>query len=355
MRLHNSFLLFGKEVTKGPRGSMMIWMIAFPLIITFVVRLVLGDLIDPSPRLGIVDQGESDLVGILAQSAELDLSIVAETGTLREMVEAHDLDAGLILQPRFDTLVADGQKPALQLLLSGESLANDRAVLVVAVIDAVRGLSGSASAVNVRTVHTSGAASVPIAERLVPLLVLFAVAMCGIFLPASSIIAEKESRTLEALLVTPIRAGDVLLAKGTMGFLLAFITGALTLLLNGGFTSAVGGQLVVLAVAALMSVVLGLLAGAAVKNMNMFFTLWKSAGIIVFAPAVLYLFPALPGWIPRLFPTHYFLGPLNEMAISGAALGDVWVELMIAVAITAALAALAAPVARRMERVLAIG
>ena len=262
--------------------------------------------------------------------------------------------AGLVLQPGFDGAVRSGEFPTLQLFVGGESKASTRIVLAVTAVDLVRALAGEPAPVEVKTVVIGDGPSVPIEDRLVPMLVLLAVAFAGIFLPAASLIQEKVNKTADAVLSTPLQVGEFLLAKGVLGFLLSFGVGTLTLLVNGGFTAYVAGNLAVIAVGSLMSVQIGLLLGSAIGNIQAMFAVWKSGGIILFAPAVLFLFPSVPGWIARLFPTYYFLGPLYEMTVDAASLSDVYVDLLIGVAISLALMMALAPVARRMEQRLAV-
>ena len=125
--------------------------------------------------------------------------------------------------------------------------------------------------------------SVPIEERLIPMLVLLAVAFARIFLPAASLIQEKVNKTADAVLATPLEVGDFLLAKGGIGFILSFGVGVLSLLINGGFTAYVAGNLLAIAVGALMSVMIGLLMGCAIGSIQSMFAVWKSGGIILFA------------------------------------------------------------------------
>jgi len=125
------------------------------------------------------------------------------------------------------------------------------------------------------------------------------------------------------------------------------------LLINGGFSGYVGGNLLAIAVGALMSVQIGLMMGAAIKDIQTMFTVWKSGALILFAPAILFLFPGVPQWIARIFPTYYFLGPLYRMTIDAVPLRDVAVDLSIGVAISIALAVLAGASGAKMERRLA--
>ncbi|MBK8463915.1 MAG: hypothetical protein IPL36_13145 [Nigerium sp.] len=93
--------------------------------------------------------------------------------------------------------------PTLKFWIGGESHAANRIILTVAAIDLVRQIEGGQAPVVVEVV-SYGAEGLPISTRLIPLIVFFALVMAGIFLPASSLVEEKEQGTLTALLVTPV-------------------------------------------------------------------------------------------------------------------------------------------------------
>lgn len=348
-------LLFAKkEFVLGPRGLMFVFLIILPLAITLVVRLVFGDLLLTPPRLGIVDEGDSALVSMAVDEDSLETTVYETEAALREAVAARDEAAGLVLQADFDALVRSGERPILQLILNGETSETDQTVLLVTVIDLVREVAGSPAPLTVETVIVDDGPTVPLVDRIVPLLVLVAIAFAGIFLPASTIVQERESRTLHAVLVTPVRVTEIMLGKGIAGFVLAFGMGALTLALNG-----ISGQtlslVVVLLVASVMSVEVGLLLGAAVSHMATLFSVWKGGGMILFAPAILFLFPGAPEWIARVFPTYYFLGPLYEIVVNGSTLASQAIDLAVALAICVALVPAINLLSRRMERRLALG
>jgi ABC-2 type transport system permease protein len=354
MNVQKSWVVFTREIQAGLRTMMAFWIILFPLLITLIVRLAFGGLMDPQPRLGIVDLGSSAIPATVAELEEIDLVLLDSVEELKAEVEANDLDAGFVLQAGFDQAVKTGALPELQFFVGGESLASTRIVLAVTAVDLVRGLAGEPAPVEVVVDVIGDAPSVPIVDRLVPMLVLLAVAFAGIFLPAASLIQEKINRTADAVLSTPVQVGEFLAAKGAIGFLLSFGVGVLTLLLNGGFTAYVAGNIAAIAVGALMSVAIGLIVGSAIGSIQTMFAVWKSGGIILFAPAVLFLFPSVPDWIAKLFPTYYFLGPLYEMTINAASFSAVYVDLIIGVAISGALLVVLSPVARRMEERLAV-
>lgn len=355
MKIRNVLLFAGKEVTVGPRGLMFVFIVIFPFIITFLVRLVFGDLAPPSPALGIHDAGASRVVELAKADESLEVVMFASVDALQEAVAGGAVDAALVLTADFDALVQGGARPELQLTVSGQASQIDLTIVSVSVVNLVRSVAGQPAPLEVRTVTLGDAPPTPLEERIVPLLVLIAVAFGGVFLPASTVVQEREAGTMQAVLVTPVRAGEILVGKGVVGFVLAFGVGVLTLVVNGGLAVQTLSLIVVVAIAALMSVEIGLMLGAAVSTMAALFSVWKSAGIILFAPAILFLFPGVPGWIARVFPTYYFLGPLYNIVVDGATLATEAIDLALALAICLALVPITAMLARRMETRLATG
>jgi ABC-2 type transport system permease protein len=225
MSAHGSPACWPRTCASGrARRSSCGWSI-FPVIATLLVQLVFGTLLAPKPRLGIVDLGASEITAVVQQLEGIEYRAVASADELKRMVRDHDLDAGLVLPAGFDEQVRAGERPLLELYISGESLASDRLIIAVTTIDLVRQVEGAPAPVDVQVVAL-GEALLPISARLVPLLVLFALLLAGIFLTAFSIVQEREKRTLDALLVTPMGMNEVLAAKGILGFTLGRADGA---------------------------------------------------------------------------------------------------------------------------------
>ena len=86
-----------REFRLGPRSPIFIWVILLPLAMSFLISAVFGSLLDPEARLGIVDLGSSEIT-IAAQDLDgILVSLVGDPDRLQSQVEAHDLDAGLVL------------------------------------------------------------------------------------------------------------------------------------------------------------------------------------------------------------------------------------------------------------------
>lgn len=338
-----------RELVVGPRGMMFAMIVLLPILINVVLRLIFGGVFDPEPRLGIVDHGGSAIVQAALLRDDLRITIYDSDAQLRSAVVSNDEDGGLILPAGFDESVAAGAMPELTFFMSGASTGTDQELVAIAVIDFVRRIGGAPAPVNVHSVQVGPGTSVPLVDRLVPLLVLVAVAFAGVFLPAASIVEEKERATINAVLAAPVTGLEFLSGKAAMGALVAFTLGALTLVINAGFTPAALGHMIVIAVASTMCAAIGATLGASVRSMNVMFSVWKSGGIILFAPAILVLFPTVPGWISMLFPTHYFLQPLYATAVEGETIVSQIPLLIVALVISAGLLAALVPVSRKME------
>ena len=322
-----------KDLRLGPRSPIFLFVILMPILMTVVIQLVFGGLFAAEPRLGIVDMGSSELTAAAEELDGVQVTVVKDEETLRKMVEGNDLDAGLVLQSGFDEAVRSGEKPQLGFYIGGESLASNRIILSVTALELVRGVEGRPAPVEV-TVKTAGDASaLSISERLVPLMVFYALLIAAVFLTAFSLAEERERRTLYAVLVTPAGMTDVLAAKGTLGFGLAIVMSVLTLALNGSLKGDGLALVLSLAVAALMLTEVGLIFGTAARDAKGLFTLMKSTGILFMAPVFFYLFPGWPQWIAKLFPTWWIIDPVVGVAVRGEALGGIAWTLLVALGI----------------------
>ena len=168
--------------------------------------------------------------------------------------------------------------------------------------------------------------------------------------PATSLVEEKQKRTLRALTITPSSLGEVYFSKGLLGAILSIVMGVLILALN----RALGGQIALLlgalAMGAVMSAAFGVLLGAFMKDINTLFATIKGMGLFLYAPAIVYLFPAIPEWIAQIFPTYYLIQPVMEIAQQGAGFAEVAPELAILAGLIVVLIAAIGVVSTRVDQ-----
>lgn len=354
MSLARTGHVLAKDLRLGPRSPIFLWAIALPVVFTLLISAVFGDLFAPSPRLAVVDEGSSEVTRALQRADGLDVTVLDDEADMLAAVEGHDVDAGLLLPDGIDEQLAAGEPVALQFYVSGESLASTRLVLGVSALEEVRGVAGQRPPVDVEITTVGDETWVPVEDRLLPLVVMYALVIAALFLPASSLVEEREHRTLDALLITPVRMSEVLVGKATLGVLLGTLMAVVTLALNRAFSGQVAALVLLLLLGSVMMAELGLILGCWAKDGNTLFTAIKGGAILVIAPVLFTLFPDLPQWIARLFPTYYFLQPIYEIAVTGSTLGEHVGQVAVAVAICLALLPAVVAMARRLERQAAV-
>jgi ABC-2 type transport system permease protein len=283
--------------------------------------------------MAVVDQGRSEIALQMSKLEDIEVTLLKSVPDLKQRVEGNDFDAGLVLKDGFDSAMRSGQKPLLEFYIGGESLASDRIVLAVTTLDIVRKVEGKVSPVEVEVHALGDAQTLSLSIRLLPMMILFALLIAGMFVTAFGLVDEREKKTLAAVLVTPVKLSEILAAKAGLGFILAVLMAYVTLLLNGAQGAQSGALFIALMVAGLMSVEFGLIYGTVAKDSRTLFTLMKTLNIFLLAPVIFYIFPEWPQWIAKIFPTYWLINPIFEIAIKNASLTDVGFELGIAIGI----------------------
>jgi ABC-2 type transport system permease protein len=340
--------LFFRDLARGPRSPVFLYALVMPVIIVLVTRVILIALIDPEPRLGLVDLGHSEVAAGMEHQEGIALSRVDSVEALHRQVEQHDFDAGLVLKDGFDDAVRAGEKPSLDLWFSGESRMVQRVVLAATVWDEIRVVEGRDTPVEVTTA-IAGDASLPIKDLVVLGILLWPLLVCSTLVPGMLLVQEKESRTLAALLVTPTKMPEVLLAKAALGFSMAMVMCLVTLALAGALTAEPVTLLVVLAVSIVMCCEIGLIYGTVARDEKTLYNIAQTMNIFILAPLLFYFFPAIPQWPAKLFPTYWFIDPLYRIGMQGALLSEVAADLAVAVLFVAILAVPVVLLGRRMK------
>ncbi|UCG25998.1 MAG: ABC transporter permease [Chloroflexota bacterium] len=179
---------------------------------------------------------------------------------------------------------------------------------------------------------------------------LMAVVIGGTMVPATSLVEEKQKGTLTALTITPSSLEEVFLTKGLLGMVVSVFMGMLILILNQAFEDERLLLVLILALGALLAASFGVFLGAMTKDITTLFATIKALGLLLYAPALIYIFPTLPQWIGRVFPTYYIVGPVVEITQNGGSWGDVAVDVLILVGLIMAMLAGLLLITRRSRR-----
>lgn len=350
MSVRRVAILLGKDFKYGSKGFVFIMAIVAPILISLVLNLVFGTFFSQTAKLGITDQGDSRLVDLVSASDSVQTRTYASTDDLKRAVEAGAVDMGVALPENFDEDALSGNSIVLPAYVWGESLAKNRGILLASINSAVRQLAGQEVPVHIETTTLGDAQSVPWSDRMLPLVLLYAVTIGGSMVPASLMVDEKQKRTLTALAVTPTTLGDILAAKGLMGVIMALVMSIVIMLMNQAFGVQPGLLMIVLGLGAVLAALFGLLLGTLIKDINTLFATFKGIGILLYAPVIVYMFPGIPQWIGRIFPTYYIIQPVVEISQQGGAWPDIVFEVSILAGLIVLMLALMPVTIRRLKQ-----
>jgi len=140
-----------------------------------------------------------------------------------------------------------------------------------------------------------------------------AIFISGFSIPASSLVDEKQKRTIGALLITPVTQLELFMAKGSIGIIISMIMGVTILLLNHALNGQLGLLILILFLGAMMACSFGLMLGAHINDMGSLYSVIKGLGIFLYGPGIVAMFPQIPQWIGKLFPTYYVMNPIFEL------------------------------------------
>jgi ABC-2 type transport system permease protein len=349
MSLRRVGILLGKDLLRGPRNFIIIMAIALPIILSLLISLLFGTLFTDKANFGIVDEGNSRVPSLAMQVESLATQEFETELELEEAVARGAIDVGIVLPANFDDKISEREPTEITAYIWGESALKHRAVLRSTFVSLSRQVAGYEPPVEIVTTVLGEVQTLPWEQRLLPFIILMTIMFGGMMIPATAISQERQDRTLTAVTVTPTSLGDVLTSKALLGVIVSVAMAIMTLAINRAF----GGQPLLLVFAltmgAIMASIFGLILGIFAKDLNSLFGTIKSMGILLYAPALIYMFPDIPQWIARVFPTYYIIWPIVEIVQEGATLSDVLPELAVLLSLILLLAGgLSLLVKRRM-------
>lgn len=351
MNIRTIGVLLQKELQHGTRSIIFVFATVIPIVISLVVSLAFGDLFEPRPRVGILDEGDSQMTTLFEARDYLETRIYTDADQLRHDTGRGTVMMGLIVPTGFDATVRDGSETDLTIYFWGEAQITDQTLLVTSLARNVVAIGERDIPVTIEAVPLGTGELVSWSERLLPLLILMAIVLGGTLIPASSLVDEKQRRTLRALTITPTSILDVMASKVLLGVLVSLMMGIILLVMNQAFGTEPLLLIVVLALGAFAAATFGILLGTLTKDMNSLFTIIKSLALVLYAPAIIDLIPQLPEWLAQVFPTYYLIAPIQRIALDGAGFVDIAGQIAVLLGLIALLIVTLLLVVRRQERV----
>lgn len=347
MNITRTLAILARDIRLSLRSPVFLGVSAIPFVITAVTWLNEPKLW--GARVGIVDHGDSQITAALEKRDDILLSSADSADELRTLVENHDVDAGLVLPDGFDEKVRAGERPDLVFHLSAESFMTRRVVLAVTAVDLIRQVENRKAPVNVVVDTVGGRTPLPITRWQVLFATTFVLMTTGMFVPALMLVEERERGTLSATLVTPARVAEVLVSRALLGLVMTMAMSYLTLVLNLALPPKPSALLITIALAAVMSVEMGLIVGTLAKDAQSVCALASTLQIFIVTTMMFCVGPRWAQLSAKFIPTYWFIGPLYRIAVDGAELADVQKDLVVGFAIAVVMLVPLVLLGRRMQ------
>ncbi|MGB9694712.1 MAG: ABC transporter permease [Caldisericaceae bacterium] len=349
MSIRRIIILLKKEFVIGSKSFIFVWALAVPIILTLIMSLVFGVFLARTPRLGVYVASPSQVLAEAKNTKAISTREYASVEQLKNAVSQGAVDVGVVIPENFDRDVKLGTKTGIEAFIFGQSYARNREIIVTALGNIIRGIASKEIAISVELIKIGDNYAAPLQDRIFPFIVLIAIFFGGVFIPSSSLIQEKNKKTIDALKIVPSRMTEIMLAKILLGGFVALIAGLITLALNNAFGMSPALLILSMTSGVIMATFIGALLGIYLNDFATLLSFWKIGGILLFFPAIIYIFPQIPAFIGKLFPTYYVLEPIIELSKGNTNSGSVWQNLMICFAIDLILGAAVFFQSKRLE------
>lgn len=222
-----------KDMREAVRDSRVLTAILFPVLIGLLYSFMFPDESVQRIKVGIVSPDRTGLPAAIRDQApdNVRLTYVTLPGTaqLRGQVRDDEVDVGLILPPDFDADVADGNSPAVQVVLpESSSFGGD---YVAAILDrSLQAMSGLAPPARIQQVTLpaadAGSAAVGtlgVRATFILVAIILLLSMVAVYAVPSVLVDEVEKKTMDALTLIASTA-DVIAAKALFGISLSVVS-----------------------------------------------------------------------------------------------------------------------------------
>jgi ABC-2 type transport system permease protein len=274
------------------------------------------------PSILVYDAGESGLLAALKRSPNLDVytGYTSQAQLERKLAGGDIPELALTFPPGFDQGLDRGEPSPIEGYVQHWVSDSDAAQLKAQAEEEIARLAGQPV-----TIRLEGNLVYPTPDsggrsRLTSLAVLIAVTMIGIGLAPHLLIEEKQTRTLDALLVSPARGSHLVIAKALTGLFYCLLAAAVVLALNANLVLHWGLAIAAVILSSLFAVSVGLLLGSLVEARQVL-PIWSMVALTVlmlplFLAIMKDLLPPVLGdimyWIPTVTLSRVLRGSFSR-------------------------------------------
>jgi len=349
------FALILKELRQILRNKQLVFLLLFPPTVQIVLY---GFALSPDVqnlRLGVIDESKTtdsrELISALVENHVLDLcdSGGTESSLVLKVKRGH-LDAGLIIPPEFNRQIREQKTAKVQVLLDGvdantAGIANGYITQMVQRFAAKYLPNQSPQPVqpDITYIYNPGLVS---AWFFIPGVMGLVLTLAGSLVSSATLVREKDTGTLEQLMMTPAESWEILVAKIIPLFFLLYLNVFFALFLgstlfNLPFRGNFFLYIFVSGVYIFVCISIGIVLATISTNQRqaILTSFFINLPIIQLSGALAPLESvARPlQWISYLNPLRYYIACLRNILLRGVGLDVIWPNVLILVLFSAVL------------------
>ena len=351
MKARQVFAVMLKEVRQMARDRMTVaMMIGIPTL----QLLLFGYAINPDVRnlpAAVADMadtaGSRALVQDLFATGVIRPVAAARTPQeLQELLREGRIGIGVVVPPDFERRRID-QREAVQVIVDGSDTSVQAAARQLAAMPLDGGSGLRQSQISVLPLYNPRRIS---AINVVPGLIGVILTMTMVMFTAMAIVRERERGNLELLITTPVSGGELMVGKVLPYIAVGLVQVSVVLLLGAWlFQVPVRGSLLDVYLASALLIVANLTLGLLISTLAKTQFQAMQMAFFLFLPSILlsgFMFPfdgmpRLAQWIAEVLPLTHFMRLIRGVVLRGAALPELWPEVLALLAFTAAMLLLA--------------
>jgi len=321
-RLGAIIAIIRKDLSLYSRDLMFVFLTILSISVFVTLYWVLPRNVDETISMGISGGGMKTALTALAGDEGLEINWFDDAEEVRAAVLNRDIEAGLVFEDGFIQRIAAGDGTTVTIYVRPnlpEEITGAMESMVRELAYAVAGYRLPITQPDEQMVvvgEDRAGDQIPFRERMKPLYAFIVLMLEAVSL-AALISSEVQERTVTAILSTPARVGDILLAKGAFGTGIAFTETMLILILVRAFGPAPLIVVVTVFLGAILVTSVAMIAGAAGRELmsTMLFGILMLMPLAV--PAFAVLFPGEPATWVKFMPSYGIVRVVFDTAVKG--------------------------------------
>jgi len=308
-------------------------------------------------RLGVIDQASSpasrELVAALVQNQVYDLEPSGGTvASLSAKVRAGQLDMGLVIPPDLERAITSSRKPSVQVLLDGVD-ANTAGIATGYTAQILGALNnrlaeGTQSVKQMIQPHIVFAYNPGLDSKwfFIPGVLAIVLNLVSTLVSSAAVIREKDTGTLEQLLMTPVSSAQILAAKIIPLSLVLTINVLVSICLSVFvFGVPFRGSIALFFLVSFLSIIVGISLGIALaafsenQRQSLLTSFFINLPVILLSGGLAPLESMPEFWqrVSLLDPLRYYVACVRAILLKGAGLESIWPDVLALAAFAAVL------------------